>query len=87
MLEAGQREPGRNPTYQAEVRGDRGNLLGVASASALLGCALARQRGNRALRTLLADTGDSLARLLNGLLAWCYSRSSSSLYIGCFHEN
>ncbi|XP_075527395.1 uncharacterized protein LOC142559713 [Dermacentor variabilis] len=79
VLEAGQREPGRNPTYQAEVRGDRGNLLGVASASALLGCALARQRGNRALRTLLADTGDSLARLLNGLLAWACPLGALSL--------
>lgn len=62
-----QRGPGRSLTTEMRA----GNVLGVASASVLLGCALTRQRGSRALRTLVADAGDSLARLLNTLLAWC----------------
>ncbi|XP_077512727.1 uncharacterized protein LOC144123880 [Amblyomma americanum] len=60
------------------VSGASGNLLGVAAASALLGCALARQR-NPALRSLLADAGDSLARLLNSLLSWACPLGALSL--------
>ncbi|XP_037505112.1 uncharacterized protein LOC119381264 [Rhipicephalus sanguineus] len=82
VLEEGQR--GRNTT--PEMRAEPGNLLGVATASVLLGYALARQRGNRALRTLLADAGESLTRLLNGLLAWACPIGALSLALRAADE-
>ncbi|KAL1420496.1 hypothetical protein MTO96_024169 [Rhipicephalus appendiculatus] len=82
VTEHGQR--GRNAT--PETRAEPGNLLGVATASVLLGCALARQRRNRALRALLADAGESLTRLLNGLLAWACPIGALSLALRAADE-
>ncbi|KAH8035089.1 hypothetical protein HPB51_004330 [Rhipicephalus microplus] len=82
VSEEGQR--GRNTT--PETRAQPGNLLGVATASALLGCALARQRGNRALRALLADAGEALTRLLNALLAWACPIGALSLALRAADE-
>lgn len=46
-----------------------GNPLGVAAASLLLGRAMSQQR-SQALQRVMAAAGQSLTRLLNGLLTW-----------------
>lgn len=62
-----------------------GNPLGVAAASLLLGRAMSQQR-SQALQRVMAAAGQSLTRLLNGLLTWACPMAALSLALCCLQS-